>query len=174
MALRSTQPLTEMSTRNHSGCKGRPACKVDKLTTICEPIVRKIWEPGRLTVLWASTTRYMDSFTCRRVKCKQNRWSVENADISYLDHNIAWCYLPEHTCTVSTIYRNLVKIVRNILHVNCGGVRLRSQPIVLMFFVVFFSVFRQITESYFDRVTSNSPIVLPSTLYSRVNDSVVK
>jgi hypothetical protein len=39
MALRSTQPLTEMSTRNLSGGKGRPVRKADNLTAICEPIV---------------------------------------------------------------------------------------------------------------------------------------
>jgi hypothetical protein len=38
MALGSTQPLTEMSTRNLSGVKGLPARKADNLTTICEPI----------------------------------------------------------------------------------------------------------------------------------------
>jgi hypothetical protein len=39
MALRSIQPLTEMSTRNLPGCKGRPARKADNLTAICEAIV---------------------------------------------------------------------------------------------------------------------------------------
>jgi hypothetical protein len=39
MALGSTQPLIEMSTRNLPGGKGRPARKADKLTAICEPIV---------------------------------------------------------------------------------------------------------------------------------------
>jgi hypothetical protein len=39
MALGSTQPLTEMSTRNIPGGKGRPAHKADNLTAICEPIV---------------------------------------------------------------------------------------------------------------------------------------
>jgi hypothetical protein len=39
MTLASTQPLTEMSTRNFSGGKGRPARKADNLTSICEPIV---------------------------------------------------------------------------------------------------------------------------------------
>jgi hypothetical protein len=39
MALVSTQPLTEMSTRNYSGDKGQPACEADNLTAICEPIV---------------------------------------------------------------------------------------------------------------------------------------
>jgi hypothetical protein len=39
MALRSTQPLTEMSTRNLSGGKVRPARKADNFTSIFEPIV---------------------------------------------------------------------------------------------------------------------------------------
>jgi hypothetical protein len=39
MALGSTQPLTEMSTRNLPGGKGRPAREADNLTAICEPIV---------------------------------------------------------------------------------------------------------------------------------------
>jgi hypothetical protein len=39
MALVSTQPLTDMSTRNLPGGKGRPARKADNLTAICEPIV---------------------------------------------------------------------------------------------------------------------------------------
>jgi hypothetical protein len=38
MALRSTQPLTEMSTRNLLGGKERPARKADILTAIGEPI----------------------------------------------------------------------------------------------------------------------------------------
>jgi hypothetical protein len=39
MALGSTQPLAEMSTRNIPVGKGRPARKADNLTAICEPIV---------------------------------------------------------------------------------------------------------------------------------------
>jgi hypothetical protein len=62
MTLGSTQPLTEMSTRNLPGCKGRPARQAD-LTAICEPIVYKIWEPRRLTTLWAFMACYRDSFT---------------------------------------------------------------------------------------------------------------
>jgi hypothetical protein len=38
VALGSTQLLTEMSTRNHTGGKGRPAREAD-LTAICEPTV---------------------------------------------------------------------------------------------------------------------------------------
>jgi hypothetical protein len=39
MALWSTEPLTEMSTRDLAWGKGRPAREADKLTAICEPIV---------------------------------------------------------------------------------------------------------------------------------------
>jgi hypothetical protein len=39
MALGSTQPLTEMCTRNLPGGKGRPARKADNLTAICESSV---------------------------------------------------------------------------------------------------------------------------------------
>jgi hypothetical protein len=39
MAPGSTQPLTEMSTRNLPEGKGLPARKADNFTTICEPIV---------------------------------------------------------------------------------------------------------------------------------------
>jgi hypothetical protein len=38
MALGSTQPLTEISTRNLPGGKGRPAHKADNLIAICESI----------------------------------------------------------------------------------------------------------------------------------------
>jgi hypothetical protein len=51
MAVGSTQPLTEMSTRNLPGGKGWSECKAENLTTICEPIVYKTWEPQRLTTL---------------------------------------------------------------------------------------------------------------------------
>jgi hypothetical protein len=39
MALGSTQPLTEISTRNLPGGKGRPANNAEKLKAICELIV---------------------------------------------------------------------------------------------------------------------------------------
>jgi hypothetical protein len=60
MALGSTQPLTEMSTRNLLGWL---ACKADNLTAICEPTVWKMWEPQHLTTRWAFTAWYRDSFT---------------------------------------------------------------------------------------------------------------
>jgi hypothetical protein len=66
MAMGSTQPLTEMSTRNIPGGEGRPALKADNLTAICEPIVYKMWEPQHLTALWVSTARDRDTFTFYR------------------------------------------------------------------------------------------------------------
>jgi hypothetical protein len=39
MALGSTQPLTEISTRNFPGGKKRPARRADNLAAICEPNV---------------------------------------------------------------------------------------------------------------------------------------
>jgi hypothetical protein len=50
MALVSTQPLTDMSTRNLPGGKKRPALRDDDLAAICEPNVRKcgslnLWQP---------------------------------------------------------------------------------------------------------------------------------
>jgi hypothetical protein len=51
MALGSTQPLTEMSTRNlrggGGGGKKRPACRADNLAAICVPIV---WKRGSLNL----------------------------------------------------------------------------------------------------------------------------
>jgi hypothetical protein len=69
MALGSTQPLTEMSTRNLCEGKGRPECKADNLTAIGEPIVQKMWEPRRLTTLWACMAYYRDSFSFYLLKC---------------------------------------------------------------------------------------------------------
>jgi hypothetical protein len=62
MALGSTQPLTEMSTRNIPGGERRPARKADNLTAICEPIVYKMWEPQHLITLWVSPARYRDTY----------------------------------------------------------------------------------------------------------------
>jgi hypothetical protein len=63
MALGSTQPLNRNEYQESSWGKERPARKADNLTTICEPIVYKMWEPRCLTTLWAFPACYMDSFT---------------------------------------------------------------------------------------------------------------
>jgi hypothetical protein len=49
--------------RNLLGGKGRPVRKADNLTTICEPIVYKMWESRRLTTLLSFWACYRDSFT---------------------------------------------------------------------------------------------------------------
>jgi hypothetical protein len=71
MALGSTQPLTEMSTGNLPGGKWRLARTADKLTAICEPIVYKMWEPRRLTTVWAFTACYRDSFTFTNLRVER-------------------------------------------------------------------------------------------------------
>jgi hypothetical protein len=63
MALGSTQSLTEMCTINLPSGKWRPAREADNLTAICEPIIYKMWEPRRLTCLWATTACYRENFT---------------------------------------------------------------------------------------------------------------
>jgi hypothetical protein len=55
MALGSTQPLTEMSIRNLPCWQPYRHLWADCL--------EKMWEPRRLTTLWASTACYRDSFT---------------------------------------------------------------------------------------------------------------
>jgi hypothetical protein len=50
------------STRNLPGVKGRLTRKADNLTAICESIIYKIWEPRRLTILWASTASLQGQF----------------------------------------------------------------------------------------------------------------
>jgi hypothetical protein len=67
-AFGSTQPLTEMSIRNVPGGKMRPTRKADNVTAICEPIVKKIWKPRRLTTLWASMACYRDGFAFTTVE----------------------------------------------------------------------------------------------------------
>jgi hypothetical protein len=53
MALGFTQPLMETSTRKSFwGIKhGRPAREADSLTAVCEPMVKKMWEPEYVRTL---------------------------------------------------------------------------------------------------------------------------
>jgi hypothetical protein len=63
MAPGSTESLTEKSTRNLPGSKGRSGLKAINLIAICELIVYKLWKARRLTTLLAFTAYYRDSFT---------------------------------------------------------------------------------------------------------------
>lgn len=58
-ALGSTRPVTEMKTRHFPGSIWRRIAS-------CEPTVWKMWEPRRLTILWASTAAYRFSSTSLR------------------------------------------------------------------------------------------------------------
>jgi hypothetical protein len=58
-----TQPLAEMSNRNLSGCKARPARKAENLTAICEAIYYTKWNPRLLATLLAFMVCYRGSFT---------------------------------------------------------------------------------------------------------------
>jgi hypothetical protein len=62
MAMKFTQPLTEMSTSNFLGGKARPAHKAD-LTATRKHIFYKMWEHQRFTTLWSSMAFYKDRFT---------------------------------------------------------------------------------------------------------------
>jgi hypothetical protein len=55
MALWSTQPLTEMGTRNFLAGAKRPARRAENLAAICEPNVCELWEYQPLTNVRATT-----------------------------------------------------------------------------------------------------------------------
>jgi hypothetical protein len=63
MALGSTKPLTEISTRNLPGVKGGRRVRLTTPSPSVRRLCSKIWERRRLTNLWASTACYRDSFT---------------------------------------------------------------------------------------------------------------
>jgi hypothetical protein len=79
VALGSIQPLTQMSTRNFPGGKGRPVHKTENLTAICEPIVWKMWEPRYLTTLWVSVALLLSGRSFRL-----NEMGVKHDMKSYL------------------------------------------------------------------------------------------
>jgi hypothetical protein len=64
MALGSTQSVTEMSTRNHPGGKGRTARRAENLAAICESIVWTKCGSLDLSQSYRSSMAcYTDSFT---------------------------------------------------------------------------------------------------------------
>jgi hypothetical protein len=69
MGIGSTQPLSEMSTRNLPGGKEWLACKADILTAICVLTIDIMWEPLHNTTVWAFTACYRDSFTFFMCQC---------------------------------------------------------------------------------------------------------
>jgi hypothetical protein len=103
MVLGSTQPLTEMSIKNLPGGKGRPARKADNLTAICDPIVWKMWEPRRLTILWAFTACYRDSFTF--ISAYIHRYSYEWEQFNFTVINtLLFMYVNFNQCYTANFY----------------------------------------------------------------------
>jgi hypothetical protein len=62
MTLVFIQHLIEMSARNLSVGKARPALRAYNLKAICKRIVQKMRDPGHLVTLLASTVCYRDGF----------------------------------------------------------------------------------------------------------------
>jgi hypothetical protein len=62
MTSSGLEPATFRLVAFFLGSKARPARKADNLNAICEPLVKKLWDPQRLTALWAFTAWYSDSF----------------------------------------------------------------------------------------------------------------
>jgi hypothetical protein len=84
MTLGSTQPLTEMSTRNLPGVKRGWGVRL----TTCEPTVCKMWKPRRLTTAWASTACYRYSVTILWLRSKRlwPRYASTNIIILHIIH----------------------------------------------------------------------------------------
>jgi hypothetical protein len=65
MALGSTQPLTEMSTGDLPGGKGRAAGSQPH-RHLWASFLDKMWETRSLTTIWAATACYRDSFATHK------------------------------------------------------------------------------------------------------------
>jgi hypothetical protein len=91
MALGSTQPLTEMSIRNLPAGEGRPEREAEGLIAICRLIVYKMWDPRRLTTLWAFTACCRDSFTFTLISIHGTHYCTEVSNKGLLDsvHQVA-------------------------------------------------------------------------------------
>jgi hypothetical protein len=79
--------------RRLTGFRGLPGHKADNLTAICEPTVWKMWEPRRLTTLWASTAYYRDSFAfLPRYFCTRKDIQVRNASLYFATTSLELCF----------------------------------------------------------------------------------
>jgi hypothetical protein len=125
-----------MSIRNLPGGKGRPAPKADNLTAIRVPTVWKMWEPPRVTNLWAFMACYRDSFTFFLTPWTTGR--IHKLTVTYLVKKYPAFHGNRKFITMPTTARNW--------NLSC-----------------FIRVSRQ-TPSYYFRTHFN--IILPSTLRS--------
>jgi hypothetical protein len=86
MALGSTQSLTEISTRNLPGHKGRLARESDNLTTICELADWKMWEPPR-TVTGVALSFTLFLCLCLNILSLQGRYLYLYSGKKYIIYN---------------------------------------------------------------------------------------
>jgi hypothetical protein len=92
MALGSTQPLTEMSTRKFPGGKKRLACKADNLATIYKP---NVWKCRSLNL----------SFTFRRY-VRMPGWNIPYS-FQNMKSSISLYFALENTTSIITILGSL-------------------------------------------------------------------
>jgi hypothetical protein len=88
MTLGSTQTLTGI----FLGGKGWPGIRLTIPPPSVSPLSRKMWEPRRLTILWASTACYRDSFTFY-VYCFHQRCYVTLRKSLRFSWTYVCCYL---------------------------------------------------------------------------------
>jgi hypothetical protein len=71
--------------------------KAEYLTAICEPIVKKkIWEPRRLTNLWASMASYRDGFTLLKKTQSTLVMTIHNRPLS--GRSVEWTLILPLLC----------------------------------------------------------------------------
>jgi hypothetical protein len=131
MALGSTQPVAEMSTRNLSAGKKWPTRKADNRTIICEPIVQKMWEPRRLTTLRPSTACDRDSFTftCLLRQCLFNGLQLAVLTIRVLAVHLQVKQAVESKQPTNTLYALPPTVFCSgiALNINCSSLTIRIQ-----------------------------------------------
>jgi hypothetical protein len=102
MALGSTQPLTEICTRNFPGGKKPPARRVDNLTAIFEP---NEWKCGTLNLSQPSGPPqpvqwkiylYL-TYPCKKLWRPKGLWDVEVPTFSRQSAHRWWCQTYEQT-----------------------------------------------------------------------------
>jgi hypothetical protein len=94
MGLGSTQPLTEMSTRNLPGRKKLPARRADNFAAISEPNVCKLWEPQPLATLRATTASTAIGLPLPSVK----QHGTYSYHCSFKDYVCGHCELAPSSC----------------------------------------------------------------------------